>query len=224
MGCEFPLCRRLLPRAANLNSTQQSHTEDEESEGPPRPGPARPPRCPLPACPEVPPELPSHPSDRERLQRQRSERHKPLRNTPLTLLFASAAALGPGPFASIPWTGVRARITAPPRRRLGPAQASGRPGRARSSVATATGGGQPMGAHPAASANGRGPRRAARGLRGNSAAALRHWRCAGWAAAGERRGAATGRAWGGGRGGLRGCGRAGRMNYRAEAQGCERDV
>lgn len=53
-----------------------------------------------------------------------------------------------------------------------------------------------MGAHPAASANGRGPRRAARGLRGNSAAALRHWRCAGWAAAGERRGAATGRAWG----------------------------
>lgn len=77
MGCEFPLCRRLLPRAANLNSTQQSHTEDEESEGPPRPGPARPPRCPLPACPEVPPELPSHPSDRERLQRQRSERLKP---------------------------------------------------------------------------------------------------------------------------------------------------
>lgn len=148
----------------------------------------------------------------------------PLRNTPLTLLFASAAALGPGPFASIPWTGVRARITAPPRRRLGPAQASGRPGRARSSVATATGGGQPMGAHPAASANGRGPRRAARGLRGNSAAALRHWRCAGWAAAGERRGAATGRAWGGEGGGLRGCGRAGRMNYRAEAQGCERDV
>lgn len=221
MGCEFPLCRRLLPRAANLNSTQQSHTEDEESEGPPRPALLA---ALSPRAPRSPLSSPHTHLTGSAYSGSAPSATNPLRNTPLTLLFASAAALGPGPFASIPWTGVRARITAPPRRRLGPAQASGRPGRARSSVATATGGGQPMGAHPAASANGRGPRRAARGLRGNSAAALRHWRCAGWAAAGERRGAATGRAWGGEGGGLRGCGRAGRMNYRAEAQGCERDV